>query len=381
MKRTWSMALTALLAWPAASAWADPPGVTISRPFPDVSTVTIIRDNGSSEPIAAPVVEGSVEIAPDHCPEGEVHGCGHFTGGGGVYFLQPYFQTNPAYGPARTSFSTGAVQQHDFRYGMHDAPLAWLGYVTDSGLGMRVRWWQFDVGAATVLNGNFLAGQVGSAPVLGYLVDTRGFANTTAGFISDLHLNVWDLEASKECKLGPWACLISGGVRYAHLSQNYAAIVITPPSDELDTGFTQQMTFAHNFNGAGPTVAFEGKRELGHTGLALYGNARGAILFGSAHQRFFGQGVSLVGPGATPPPFVQAETNAASVLPVGEIEVGAEYGHCFGHLHLFVQAAFVGQVWFGAGNASNTDGILTSGSGASSDLGLVGLALRAGVDY
>ena len=66
MRRKWTAALAAtLLAWPTASVWAQSPGVTISRPLPDVSTVTIIRDEGPSEPFPAPVVEGAVEIVPE----------------------------------------------------------------------------------------------------------------------------------------------------------------------------------------------------------------------------------------------------------------------------------------------------------------------------
>jgi hypothetical protein len=47
---------------------------------------------------------------------------------------------------------------------------------------------------------------------------------------------------------------------------------------------------------------------------------------------------------------------------------------------VFVQAGFVGQIWWGGGNASNLDALGTS-SAAHSDFGFVGLALRAGVRY
>jgi hypothetical protein len=194
-------------------------------------------------------------------------------------------------------------------------------------------------------------------------------------------MNVWDFEVTQDLMLCQSACTLSGGIRYAHLAQDYAAGSAsafpfggsTQIFDTLDL-----LLFSHNFNGAGPTFAVEGHRQLGHTTFALYGSVRGAVLFGSAHQRLFQGGLEHNGSIGTS---LGAVTDADSVLPVGELEVGAEYGHCFGPVRAFAQLAFVGQVWFGAGNASNSDGVFTNGSANSTNLGLVGLTVRAGVDF
>jgi hypothetical protein len=51
-----------------------------------------------------------------------------------------------------------------------------------------------------------------------------------------------------------------------------------------------------------------------------------------------------------------------------------------GRAHLFVQAGFVGQIWWNGGNSSNLDaGGFTSAT--NSNFGFIGLALRAGVRY
>jgi hypothetical protein len=77
------------------------------------------------------------------------------------------------------------------------------------------------------------------------------------------------------------------------------------------------------------------------------------------------------------------ETSQASVLPVGELEIGAEYGRDLGRAYLVVQLGFVGQVWWGAGNAANSTVLNGSSFRAdnASNLGLVGLAFRLGLSF
>ncbi len=352
-----------------------PPTEELPHPAPLVPT----PENPSN------TVEEPSCLAAQLDAEPECHAGGHFAFGSGLYDLEPFFQTNPAYRRQNgllTANSTPVLSQTDFHYGMHAEPLIWLGYVSESGLGIRVRWWQFNVHAATAPQGPFFpSGGVGSASVLGSSIGTNEVPSQAISFASDLHMNVWDFEVTQDLALCQSVCTLSGGIRYAHLTQDYnagsaSAFRFGGSTQIFDT--LDLLLFSHNFNGAGPTFAVEGHRPLGHTAFALYGCARGAVLFGSAHQRLFQGGLENNGSIGTS---LRAFTDADSVLPVGELEVGAEYGHCFGSVHAFAQLAFVGQVWFGAGNASNSDGVFTSGSGNSSNLGLVGVTVRAGVDF
>ena len=411
MKRAWRVVLAAtFLFGRTPAAWAEPTAATVSGE-PDKHVELEVQESGTAGTAVVPPPEDlpyPAAVAPpskalpdaaavvpppedppccvaDRGGEPEIHAGGHFTLGAGLYALEPYFQTNPAYrrqnglpGPNVTPIMT----QTDFHYGMHAEPLTWLGYVNDCGLGARVRWWQFNVHAATAPVGPFFpSGGVGSATVLGSAIATSEVSSQAIAFASDLHMNVWDFEVTQNLTLCNSVCTFSGGIRYAHLAQDYqagsaSAFPFGGSTQIFDT--LDLLLFSHNFNGAGPTFAFEGHRPLGHTGFALYGSARGAVLFGSAHQRLFTGGLQQNGSIGTS---LRAETDTDSVLPVGEFEVGAEYGHCFGPVHAFAQLAFVGQVWFGAGNASNSDGVFTSGSGNSNNLGLVGLVIRAGVDF
>jgi hypothetical protein len=134
---------------------------------------------------------------------------------------------------------------------------------------------------------------------------------------------------------------------------------------------TATLQSGHNFNGAGPTLAVEGRRAIGNSGFALYGNGRAALLFGTARQE-----VHFAHP--TAGAFDNA-ARQADVLPIGEIELGVEYGRDVGRLRAFAQAGCHGQFWWGAGNASNT--AVLGGPDNSSSVGLVGGAFRVGVTF
>ncbi|MBL8798232.1 MAG: hypothetical protein JNM56_30335 [Planctomycetia bacterium] len=160
------------------------------------------------------------------------------------------------------------------------------------------------------------------------------------------------------------------------MSQSYRA-TITPldPDDGvvlIDSG--------HNFSGVGPTVALEGGYRLGNSGFALIGSTRGSLLFGSGRQSaegrstFDGDAFAL-----------SASQENNDLLPVWDLELGGEYSRDVGNFNFFFQAAFVAQVWFGAGNAANND-IITGlfdpeVSDKNADLGLYGLRLTGGFRY
>lgn len=75
------------------------------------------------------------------------------------------------------------------------------------------------------------------------------------------------------------------------------------------------------------------------------------------------------------------------MLPVGELELGLEFGRSMGSSRVFGQIALVGQQWWGAGSASRGSvvyslGVPTSSNTvADSDLGFFGLACRLGVNF
>jgi hypothetical protein len=225
---------------------------------------------------------------------------------------------------------------------------------------MRGSWFQFDhdtVSSYVAAPGETITG-----------ISTLNLARIPVGGAiatsSNLAVNVLDFQGTCTIETAKWSHLLGFGVRYAHMSQDYRAAL-------ADANTRIDLTSAHNFNSAGPSLALETKRRIGESGFSIYGQLNGAILFGRAKEAYTALNNGV------PQLFTRDETR---VLPVGELEVGAEYQHHVGRVNLFLQAGFIGQVWWGGGNASNVDP-LGSSFASNSNFGFVGMALRAGIRY
>ncbi len=300
-------------------------------------------------------------------------GCYDFTwfAGGGVYWLQPHFENNPAFTTSQLSLNNGnrltVARQQDFNWEYESGARAWIGYMGEEGRGGRIRWWRFENGT------NLIAGNPdGVDPLTGAgvtITDATGFVLSSRPgdvltFESELKLDVADLEAMKEFRLGNWSALGSAGVRYAQLRQGYVATLDSP--NPLRTPAGAIARFGHDFDGFGPTLAIELRRPIG-CGLTLYGSARTSLLFGDSKQSFTGvQRFTPAGEVAT-----QFFSQRNEVLPVGEIELGLEYSVDCGCCLLVFQGAYVGQIWYGAGSASSQSG----------NLGFTGMTLTAGIHF
>ena len=68
-------------------------------------------------------------------------------------------------------------------------------------------------------------------------------------------------------RLRHWDLEVSGGLRYGQLEY------VNPVATLFGVGNLM-------FDGTGPTVAVSGRRNLGTSGFALFGNLRGSLLFG-----------------------------------------------------------------------------------------------------
>jgi hypothetical protein len=344
---------------------------------------------------------------------------GHFEAGGGFYFLKPYFNGNAAFTIKSTTSNPGPVNlggpmlsttnpglstsqssssEQDFDYDASFSPLLWLAYTGENGLGARARWWHFDQGASLTVSNSDPTGatEITSAGPRGLsltspgrLLKTFGLGTDRLAFDTDLKIDSWDFEVTQAVAAGKWALAFSGGVRYAHLAQDYHAFRFNSGSN-TDFNFSQDSTVlisGFNFNGAGPTLCLEGRRPLGETGLAFYASGRGSLLFGRCNQQVdkltVFAGNTLGGPANSPAlggPFnsqtsVDSAASQDRVLPVVELEVGGEYApQLFGpatRVQPFVRAGLIGQSWFGGGNAS----------GPGSNLGFLGLSVTAGVEF
>jgi hypothetical protein len=301
-----------------------------------------------------PQMFGEVAKAPNH--ERERHG--QWSLYGGIYLIEPVFETNPAFviaGPA------GALRrQIDIRHHLDVAPTFGLAYISERGWGVRGRWFQYDRDASsgyTTLAGETITG-VSSLPL-----GNVALAGTIAAS-GQLAVNVLDMQATCTYEDAKWTHLLGFGVRYAHMHQDYRAAL-------RDGATFIDLASSHNLNAFGPAASLETRRCIGETGFALYGQVHGAVLFGRARETQSATNNGVV------QQFTRSNTD---VLPTAELEVGAEYRKDVGRARLFLQAGYIGQVWWGGGNASNLDAVGPV-SATSSNFGFIGLALRAGVQY
>jgi hypothetical protein len=288
-------------------------------------------------------------------------------GGVGWTLVKPRWTSNPAYVTATFDGGTVIQGQTSFAYDYEWSPLIWVGVFLGDGLGVRMRWWMFDQNTGDTFTVADNAIVLSAAP-LGEAV----FAGPGEAFSisSGLDLDVWDVELTQPLVLGLWEMLVSGGFRYAHLSQNFLAVA------EKDGG--SSTTSGHNFNGAGPTLALDARRMIGDSGLGLYTTTRGSLLWGKARQAV----VEIEADEVEAFNFLSED----ALLPVCEIEAGIQYSVPLGLAQFFLQTGVVAQVWFGAGNAAN-NGYLPDSFGPgdplehNANLGFFGWTASAGLRY
>jgi len=196
---------------------------------------------------------------------------------------------------------------------------------------------------------------------------------------------VWDWEATKDFTGDRWALLVAGGMRYGYLSQSYSAsrfnsgsgrsgtarVTIIEDSDTIFAG--------RNFSGVGPTTALEIRRQVGSFGLAVYGTARGSVMFGDEKAQAFQRTVEnqrIVpsrGPTRTVTSTTLVEHSAPGedTVPMGDFEVGISWTKITRRASIFFQAGLVNQTWFDAGSATTEEG----------HFGVCGLRCTAGFSY
>lgn len=399
MKRLWARTLSALaLGWAAgsatvATALADPPSFPPPLPEPTIVTTTTDEQNKTpaSTPLSTPMSTpastaistqangpvSSVVDAPVYVSSGEGNGesCGHghghggLSGGAGLYVLKPSFRANPAFSIRNAA---GTRQSNfDFDWDYEIAPQFWVGYTGASGLGVRGSFWFFDhtTRSAAVNDGTLV---IQSAAPLG-LSDVSAQAGDQVAAQHRLRFEVWDLEVTQTLGNNSiWAGLLSAGIRYVHIAQDYRFT----DSNTNAGGIPDVVNYGHNFHGFGPTAAFQARRSLGVYGLGVYGTARGSLLWGSARE----DGANSQA-GAVP---IQSSASRDEFLTIGELELGLEWNKTFRRYQFFAQGGAVGQIWWGAGNASNNGQFPNNGTPSPNndiDMGLFGIAFRAGIRY
>lgn len=323
-------------------------------------------------PAAPAVTSAPIVLSSDCCNSCNSccdDGCGR---GGSILadvsfmILKPYWKTNPAMTVATTNAAGVDVEEQiDFGDAKQFVPRIALGYVGGNGIGARLGWWGFATSqAVNTPNADGDLSIFSAAPLDADLLDIIG---GTGAFYA-LRMDVWDLEAVRTFGSGSAQGLVSAGIRYAHVSMDYNAVNLRGLGP--NTGLPAEVLVSgHNFNGAGPTLGFQGRY-----GETLYGAGalRGSLLFGEGKQN-----VAIVDGGFIDPTLELVDVRTSTydaIIPVVEMELGVGVRRNA----FFAEAGFNAQAWIDAGNPSRSAG--DNGS-YDSTLGLFGFYLKAGLTY
>ncbi|OAI54893.1 hypothetical protein AYO44_14030, partial [Planctomycetaceae bacterium SCGC AG-212-F19] len=302
------------------------------------------------------------------------HRCGGVIANFTMMFLKPEWANNPAFftGTALVGIGTANAQFEDFDFNMQFVPKFALGYMGSGGVGVRTTWWGFAESASR--DSAVIA--ISALPLLSAITnETFNDGATVIGPLQTrghLNMNVWDNEVIYAMDAGKWDFLLGAGIRYAHIAQRYDAVVRNATTGAI----VDTLLSGHNFNGAGPTLGLEVKRELGDGGFYTLANVRGSLLFGTRKNSAGTVGTNvqvIVGTAGNR----VADSNAV-FIPVGEIELGVGYQRSMGRARLIAEASLIAQSWWNAGNSSRSDFIFATTNEA---LGLFGFGLKLGVTY
>jgi hypothetical protein len=305
---------------------------------------------------------------------------GGFSAGAGIYYLQPRFGNNPGVASFNPANNTSVIQNFDYHGRV--APVVYVGYTLPCGLGIRGQWFTFHdtVNGPSAVADGAVTGSV-STPVIGnqsLFTNLAGNLLTTSGVLG---ITATDLEAIKYincCNSSYW---ISGGVRYAHIGQQYGAALagVQVPGVAPVLAGAGLLTDGHNFNGVGPTMAAQARYAFPFARkVGIYGRSRGALLVGQQHNDIQ---TSLRGVGGG------QFSSANQIVPMAELEIGLDWNQAYRSYGFFLQGGFVVQSWFGVGNTANTNVIANTGVTSFSsfdnggNLGLYGLRTSAGVTF
>jgi hypothetical protein len=288
--------------------------------------------------------------------------------GAGIYYLQPRWGSNPAFTAFNPATTSSITQNFDFR--AHVAPVVYAGYTGKRGLGFRANWFSYiDRTTGPTGTPDGVATGAVQTPTTGITNLTSTIPGNTLSTTGALGVTAIDFEITKSLNAGCGSYLVSGGVRYGNVGQQYGAAV--PGTGGL-------LSDGHRFNGFGPTMAAQARYAIPYArGAGVYGRARGSMLIGQEHDLM--QYTTATVNGST-------FSSSNQVVPVGELEVGLDWFRRYRAYGFFMQGGFVVQSWFGVGNTSNSDIISTPGVHTTSafnngTLGLYGLRTSGGVTF
>ncbi|HMO34900.1 MAG TPA: hypothetical protein PKA06_02555 [Gemmatales bacterium] len=191
----------------------------------------------------------------------------------------------------------------------------------------------------------------------------------------DLEIRAYDFDITSDCKRGNLETTWSAGLRWLTIDQSYN----DPGALEATAVFpiTQNLFSNHNLNAFGPTVGLEARYALNNNLKGFVGGKFG-ILYAEGDQN------ATLLLGSNDPNFQLPNGTISAgrclALPVGELELGAEYARVLGcdDPELFIRGSVISQAFWGAGNAARAN---STNHPANEDLFFFGFSAMVGIRF
>lgn len=272
-------------------------------------------------------------------------------GGFEFVWLKPHFSEGFNYHSSTTpgqAAQTGidASEDYGFQTDYNLAPRVWIGYQCCSGFAARLRYWQFDHGLGSYALETTAENYYFAPSTFGGLHFLAASTGDRLAVQNGLKADVIDFDLTQDFNWRHTRLSLGGGLSYAGLrmDRNLALITATSVATERRTS---------RFQGIGPSVLAELKRQIGSSGISIVGGVRGTVLFG--RERIFAEYVST---GQVD----ERETNSLSTnrcrgIVAASIGVQYDYEVCSG-TDAFGRLSWEGQYWNGFGNPVGDGGDL-----------------------
>lgn len=246
-----------------------------------------------------------------------------------------FFSINRSNGdPAVINSSLGAVVSSvvDFDYGWKSAYKVEVGWNWSSGWGLRTSYFYTNQSAQENRNATTGAPFLISPRPLNVTFTGAADPGTLARFRERFQIHVIDVEGDYKWKDPKWTVLVSGGIRIAAHRQTYTA-------EDTFTFFgpTQNVTYAQERTGYGPTGAIDFRHRLGGSNFWWTASGRVAGLWGTIDENasFIVVGFSEL-----------ATRSGKRTTWVFEVESGLEWSHKFaGNNEVFINGSFMYHNW------------------------------------
>ncbi len=401
-----TLAFAVVLGWAGSAALAQAPIQTVG--VQGSGSAPVVQGSAAPAPLATGAACGTTPCAQPVSGCGASNCCTHsscfdscyddspmgFWADGTLHILRPSITNNAGLIVASGGASTVNIQNFNFDYVL--SPSVTVGYTNQCGLGARFTWFRFQE----------------TAKALGITIDPNSdvFASSPSGFLNpvteggggpatytatdSLFIETYDFDITQSFKVCRLDVTVGAGIRWMHIDQGYGASRFRSSVPDADFAFDSSYieNDANNFSGVGPTLLLEARRPVGCGGLALYANSRIGLVFGSRHESssqvhsFSSEEDSFVDSSLT-------TSDSDQLIGFVEIEAGVEWAQQCGRYRPFARVGFEGRGYFGTGNAESgavNNPTFIGGNlplanipslGHTSDIGLYGFAITAGVKF